>query len=384
MDSIILVTCLVCGCLLGGLISMVFRSRASVKISEERGKSELQNFAQSVVSQSKDELLTIAEERLGRVTEENRTDLDTRKQLIEEQMNAITKQISKFSDVVMQYEKDGAEKFGELSNGLKLFGTQTKTLTENTSKWGEVLNSSQSRGQWGEKMAEDVLTMAGLIEGIQYDKQKQIEGGTQRPDFIFNLPEEKKLNMDVKFPLNNYMKFLEDDGNTLHRDNFLKDVRNHISTIANREYIDPEGGTVDFVLLFIPNESVYSFILQTDKTIIDIALKKKIMICSPLTLLGILALIRQSIDCFNLKKEGDNIISLMGRFSSEWNKFTDSIQKVGDRLTSAQKAYDELVGPRKKQLERPLDKISALRDERNISNSSETNIRVLEEREKVS
>ena len=384
MDSIILVTCLVCGCLLGGLISMVFRSRASVKISEERAKSELQNFAQSVVSQSKDELLTIAEERLGRVTEQNRTDLDTRKQLIEEQMNAITKQISKFSDVVMKYEKDGAEKFGELSNGLKLFGTQTKTLTEKTSKLGEVLSSSQSRGQWGEKMAEDVLTMAGLIEGIQYDKQKQIEGGTQRPDFIFNLPEEKKLNMDVKFPLNNYMKFLEDDGNTLHRDNFLKDVRNHISTIANREYIDPEGGTVDFVLLFIPNESVYSFILQTDKTIIDIALKKKIMICSPLTLLGILALIRQSIDCFNLKKEGDNIISLMGRFSSEWNKFTDSIQKVGDRLTSAQKAYDELVGPRKKQLERPLDKISALRDERNISNSSETNIRVLEEREKVS
>ena len=108
------------------------------------------------------------------------------------------------------------------------------------------------------------------------------------------------------------------------------------------------------------------------------------MICSPLTLLGILALIRQSIDCFNLKKEGDNIISLMGRFSSEWNKFTDSIQKVGDRLASAQKAYDELVGPRKKQLERPLDKISALRDERNISNSSETNIRVLEAREKVS
>ena len=384
MDSIILVTCLVCGCLLGGLISMVFRSRASAKISEERVKSELQNFAQSVVSQSTDGLLTIAEERLGRVTEQNRTDLDTRKQLIEEQMNAITKQISKFSDVVMQYEKDGAEKFGELSNGLKLFGTQTKTLTEKTSKLGEVLSSSQSRGQWGEKMAEYVLTMAGLIEGIQYDKQKQIEGGTQRPDFIFNLPEEKKLNMDVKFPLNNYMKFLEDDGNTLHRDNFLKDVRNHISTIANREYIDPEGGTVDFVLLFIPNESVYSFILQTDKTIIDIALKKKIMICSPLTLLGILALIRQSIDCFNLKKEGDNIISLMGRFSSEWNKFTDSIQKVGDRLTSAQKAYDELVGPRKKQLERPLDKISALRDERNISNSSETNIRVLEEREKVS
>ena len=384
MDSIILVTCLVCGCLLGGLISMVFRSRASAKISEERAKSELQNFAQSVVSQSTDGLLTIAEERLGRVTEQNRTDLDTRKQLIEEQMNAITKQISKFSDVVMKYEKDGAEKFGELSNGLKLFGTQTKTLTEKTSKLGEVLNSSQSRGQWGEKMAEDVLTMAGLIEGIQYDKQKQIEGGTQRPDFIFNLPEEKKLNMDVKFPLNNYMKFLEDDGNTFHRDNFLKDVRNHISTIANREYIDPEGGTVDFVLLFIPNESVYSFILQTDKTIIDIALKKKIMICSPLTLLGILALIRQSIDCFNLKKEGDNIISLMGRFSSEWKKFTDSIQKVGDRLTSAQKAYDELVGPRKKQLERPLDKISALREERNISNSSEANIRVLEEIEKVS
>ncbi|MBH51921.1 MAG: recombinase RmuC [Chloroflexi bacterium] len=384
MDSIIWLTYIVFGCLLGILGSMVLRARSSAKISEERTKSELQNFAHSVISESKNELLVLAEERLGRVTDQNRAELESRKQLIDERMNSFTQEISKMSDVVRQFEKNGAEKFGELSTGLKLFGTQTSSLTEVTSKLGEVLSSSQSRGQWGEKMAEDVLTMAGLVEGIQYTKQKRIEGGTQRPDFIFNLPEDKRLNMDVKFPLSNYMKFLEDEKNTSHRDSFLKDVRSHIDTVASREYIDPEGGTVDCVLLFIPNESVYSFILQSDNTVIDRASKKKVIVCSPLTLLGLLAVIRQSIDSFNLKKEGDNIISLMGRFNSEWTKFTASIQKVGDRLASAQKAYDELAGPRKKKLEKPLDKITDLLEEKHIPNTFETHIRELEGTEKVS
>jgi len=66
----------------------------------------------------------------------------------------------------------------------------------------------------GERMAEDVLRMAGLVRNINYLKQKTLTNNNLRPDFTFLLPNELKLNMDVKFPLNNYMKYIEAEAET--------------------------------------------------------------------------------------------------------------------------------------------------------------------------
>ena len=87
-------------------------------------------------------------------------------------------------------------------------GQQTKNLTDSTNNLREALSSTRARGQWGERMADDILRMLGFVEGINYRRQEVIPGAGSRPDFVFLLTDGLQMNMDVKFPFENYVKFL--------------------------------------------------------------------------------------------------------------------------------------------------------------------------------
>ena len=180
---------------------------------------------------------------------------------------------------------------------------QVGDLSDTTIQLRQILSSSQARGQWGERMVEDILNFIGLSEGVNY--QKQTQSGKDRPDFTFFLPDKKRLNMDVKFPMNHYEKYLssEIEAEKKVEKAFLQDVRNRIKEVSKRTYIDPAGGTVDYVLLFIPNESIYSFLNQEDGSLIDFSLEKKIILCSPITLYAVLSLIRQAYQIFLWRKK---------------------------------------------------------------------------------
>ena len=175
--------------------------------------------------------------------------------------------------------------------------------------------------------------------------------------------------MDVKFPLDNYMRYLETQSEAdraQHRRAFLRDVRDRLREITGREYIDPGQGTVDCVILFIPNESVHGFIHEHDPHLLETALSSKVVCCSPLTLFAVLAVVRQATDNFALQRASQEIIGLYGRFNAEWAKFTESLSLLGSRMDSAQKAFLDVNGPRRRMLERPLTRIEDLRQRRGI------------------
>ena len=210
-------------------------------------------------------------------------------------------------------------------------------------------------------MAADVLRAAGFIEGINY-RVHAVNASGRVPDFTFLLPKGLELNMDVKFPIDNYARFLgaasdSDRTATLHA--FLRDVRGRVKEITGREYIEA-GRTVDHVLLFIPNESLYSFIHESDPNLLDAALRQRVVLCSPTTLFAVLAVARQAVDNFNLERTSGEILTTLGRFRKQWDKFADQLDKVGKALGSSQRAFDELDGTRRRQLERELDRIESL------------------------
>ena len=225
-------------------------------------------------------------------------------------------------------------------------------------------------------MAEDVLQLAGFIENVNYLKEKTIEGAGSRPDFTFFLPGNLKLNMDVKFPLTNYIKFLETDvepEKVKFRSDFLKDVKARIKEVTSREYINPEQNTVDYVLLFIPNEQVYSFIHEQDSSILDEGLKNRVIFCSPITLFAVLAVIRQSVNNFALERTSNEILSLFGVFKKHWDEFLKKLDVLGKRIEDTQKEYESLATTRRRQLERPLNKIDDLREQKGILISADDN-----------
>jgi DNA recombination protein RmuC len=206
--------------------------------------------------------------------------------------------------------------------------------------------------------------LAGLIDGVNYRKRRAIPGSGGIPDYTFLLPQGLSLHMDVKFPLNNYLRYLDADSDVERersRKEFLKDVRMRLKEVTTRNYVDASSNTVDCVLLFIPNEQVYAFIQEQDRAILDDALRDKVIFCSPLTLFAVLAVIRQSVDNFRLSQTSQEVLGMLQSFQKQWDTFVAQMDKVGRSLKTAGSAFEELEGTRRRGLERELDKIDAVR-----------------------
>jgi DNA recombination protein RmuC len=264
--------------------------------------------------------------------------------------------------LVRELERDREAKFGELAAQLRMTGQQTAALTDTASRLREALAGSKSRGQWGERMAEDVLRAAGLVEHVNYRKQTATgDGGI--PDFTFLLPGSQVCHMDVKFPLDNYVRAIEAEGDLdrqRHLKQFRRDVRQRVTELSERHYEAAES-SIDVVLLFIPNEQVYAAIFEHDPSLLEGALARKVVLCSPCTLFAVLAVIRQAAESFRLHQRSREIVALLGGFAKQWGAFTEHMDRVGRRLDALQKDYDAMVGVRRRQLERQLDRVEDVR-----------------------
>jgi DNA recombination protein RmuC len=332
-------------------------------------KESFGSLSLDALSKSTDAVVKLAQQELSKERQAGSAEINEKKGLIDQELARISGELEKVSRLINQLEKDREHKFGELSSQLKTTNEQTRDLAQTTHLLREALASSTVRGQWGERMAEDVLRLAGFIENINYLKQKTIDGGGSRPDFTFLLPKDLKLHMDVKFPLDNYLRFLESESESEKakcRNDFLRDVRARIREITTRDYIDPEHNTVDYVLLFIPNEQIYAFIHEQDSSILDDGIRSKVVFCSPITLFAVLAVIRQAVDNFSLQQTSNETLSLLGTFKRQWEEFISRFEVLGRRLEDATKEYESLTTVRRRQLEKPLQRIDELRTQRGL------------------
>ena len=139
-----------------------------------------------------------------------------------------------------------------------------------------------------------------------------------------------------------------------------------IRQVTSRDYINPSDNTVDYVIIFIPNEQVYSFLNEADTTIMDEALKQKVILCSPFTLYAVLAVIRQAVENFNLERTASEILRLLAEFSKQWTAYKDKFRIMGERLDAAKREYEMLTTTRSNMLEKPLKKIEDLRNQKSL------------------
>jgi len=309
-----------------------------------------------VQRRSHETFLALAEQRFERQTQKHTAELDSKKELIGQHLSQMELQLRQVSNLVSEFEEKRAEKLGAL-------GSELQQLIQTSASLQQALADNRTRGQWGERIADDILRLAGFIEGVNYGRQVSVsgsDGNRARPDFTFFLPKSMTLNMDVKFPLDNYLGCIyaqSESDRENYRRRFLADVRNHIRTVSGREYISLEHNTADCVLMFIPNEQVYRFIHEQDSTLIDAALEQKVILCSPLTLYVVLAVIRQAADNFALEQSSRDVLILLNRVKKQWGMFAQKLDALGSSLDKAQSAYDELAGRRRKAIERPLNEI---------------------------
>ncbi|OUW43556.1 MAG: DNA recombination protein RmuC, partial [Acidimicrobiaceae bacterium TMED189] len=292
-------------------------------------------------------------------------------ELIENEESQIYKLLDKSDKTV----KDFLEKTGEIKSSISGVDQQTRNLIS-------VLNNNQSRGQWAEFQVEDLLGIMEYKDGVHYESQKIMSSGT-KPDFTFYLPDNKTINMDSKFPLNLYMQLsklnldLEDETldeisrkqitesiKTKNKEFIDKAIKTKIDETASREgYISPEEDTVDFVLMYIPLENLYHFLLTSEigasrTPVIQYAFSKKVILVSPQTLMAYLETIRHSMKLFSLQTDTKNILLAHEKVKSEIGKFIDSFDDVTKRLDQTVESFEKLKTTRTNKLEKSFDELN--------------------------
>jgi DNA recombination protein RmuC len=332
-------------------------------------QKNLAAFTDVATQTAVDHLVQMSGQLVNAQSQLSEQNLEGKKALIDQSIKEVRDNLKSVETLVSGLEKDRAKAYGELLSQLKTASEQTVKLSETTGKLQAALGNTRVRGQWGERMADDILAGIGFVEGINYTKQQVDTAGGSRPDYTFLLPNRLVLNMDVKFPWENYKKYIDTDSEADQegfKAAFLKDARQRIKEVTTRDYINPEQNTVDYVLVLIPNEQVYRFINENDPTMLDYALQSKVVLCSPVTLYAVLALINQAVKNFKMEKGLAEIITLIKQFTTQWQKFVESMDKMGKRLQDAQKEFETLTGTRKNMLERPMLRIEQIKHESDI------------------
>jgi DNA recombination protein RmuC len=386
MDATALVVGVVVGLVVALVVArLVARAVASSAASTFRRQAGAEREA--VVRAAVDTVVAVAGERLNAQAEAGSRELRTRhdqfaarvddlrgtvsdelalrNQAVEANVGAVRAELERLASLVVGLQRERAEQQGRVETRLAEVAAVSARLADTTQSLRRALANPAARGQWGERMADDVLRAAGLVEGISYRKQVATAAGTI-PDFTFLLPGGRVLHMDVKFPIDNYLRYLDaasDHERDRYRVAFVRDVRARVRELSGRVYIDPDD-TLDEVLLFIPNEAVYAFVHTHDRELVEVALAQKVVLCSPCTLFSVLAVIRQAVEQTQLQRTSDEILACLAAFERQWGKFAESMDKVGRSLDTVRRSWDDLTGPRRRQLERHLDRVDELRTRR--------------------
>jgi DNA recombination protein RmuC len=355
------ITGLIAGCLIVFLIYRLQRKQTEVSFTA---------ISREALRKNSEDFLQLANQSLSTQAQKGAGELETKKQLIDQTLLTIKTDLGKVEKLVSESETARVKSAAEISTNLKTVSQQTEKLQDTTNKLQAALANTRVRGQWGERMAEDVLRFIGFVEGVNYVKQKSQESVATRPDYAFFLPQDLKLNMDVKFPLDSYLRYLNEENEGTkdgYKQQFLKDARQRIKEVTTRDYINPAEHTLDYVLVFVPSEQVYCFIQENDKDIMEESIKNKVILCSPLTLYAILAVIRQQVDNFKLQSTASQVLSLLGTFNKQWSEYKKCSENMGNKIQQALDEYGKLSTTRTRMLERSLRSIEDLRKERGIT-----------------
>ncbi len=313
---------------------------------------------QTDFSKISEQFLGLAKERLGAEKEVIRTDLEGKKDAIKTLVDEIRKQLKDTDDKLRASDKERINSFSTLKAELENQRQLTHELRGSAEDLKRVLSNNQMRGAFGERVAEDLLKMAGFVIGQDYTVQTQ--AGSTRPDLTLLMPDGTKVQIDVKFPYSNLQRFTEaktEEEKQKYIKLFKADVKEKIKQIASRDYINPDEKTVDFAIAFIPNEMIFSFIYDQMNDIWEDGMHKKVVLAGPFSFTAMLRLIRQTHSNFQFQENIHQIISLIQKFRGEYDKFSESVDVLGARLESASKQFEVVSSTRSRQLGRVMDQI---------------------------
>lgn len=284
-----------------------------------------------------------------------------KKDVIETLVKDLKKEIDLRQIEIRDLEKDRNKKFGEIQKSIEEHREITKELKTSTQSLSKVLSNNQIRGAWGEKIIEEILQSAGLVENVHYQKQKSLGNTAVKPDITLMLPNDRKVAIDVKFPYAQIQNLSQTESATQKQEmlkGFERDVKEKLNQIEKRGYINSEEGTLDYAIMFVPNEMLFSFINQKFPRLVDEAMSRKIMIVSPFTFMIVARTVMEAYKNFMVENNLRKIIKHIQEFSAEWDRFTGEFNKFDETIVKLRQSFDQIHDIRYKRMDLRLKRIN--------------------------
>ena len=326
--------------------------------TQSEGLNQQLTYLKSQLAQAqRAEQTRIEREREKAAAEAERRQTESERQLREQSkvlsaLAPVQKNLDALQEKVSQIEEGRKREMGALGEQLKGLGEQQARLDRETSSLSAALRNNKVRGAWGEAQLRNIVESAGLLEHVDFDTQVVVtdaDGHTQRPDMVIHMPGGKTIPIDAKAPYADYQRACEIPDTASQEElarkadllrAHAKAVREHVKVLGDKAYWNAFSDAPDFVIAFIPNESLLQAALETDPTLMDDAFARKVALTSPITLWAVLKSVAYAWQQQSLTDDAKMLFDLSRELYERFAVLGERATKLGTAITRTVGAYN--------------------------------------------
>ncbi|MBN2663087.1 MAG: DNA recombination protein RmuC [Bacteroidales bacterium] len=331
--------------------------------NDNQFKESIESYVLNAMQLNNENFINLAKKTLERYFVEADKGLQNKTLEIEKIIEPLQKSLEKYDKKIVDFQKDTEKGLGGISTYLKELTSMQNELTKQTNTLVGALKSPRIRGRWGEIGLRRIVEFSGLNEYCDFTEQQQTEIDRLRPDMVINLPENRKIIVDSKLPLEAYISAFETD-DELQKKTFLKNhlkaVRDNMRLLSSKNYRQKFAESIDFVVMYIEVEPALTAALIQDTNLINEALKFNIIIATPTTFVALLQTVAFGWRQYKLSENAQLILKEAQEFYERVGKFTDHFQKIGKTIGSLEDDFNKAVGSWQNRVEPSMRRIEQL------------------------
>lgn len=317
--------------------------------TEARLAASFAKLASEKFNAHSESFLRLAKQSLGAHQERAKSDLGEKEQAIARLIKPIQEALDKTHKQIGEIEKSRHEAFGGIREQLKSMAASQEALQGETRNLVTALRRPEVRGQWGELTLRRVAELAGMVKHCDFIEQvhKETEDGAVRPDMIVRLPGQGTIVIDAKTPLDAYLTAIDAEDDQARKtalQRHARKVAERVRELASKAYWSQFDESPQFVILFIPGDQFLAAAMDENPMLHDEALRQKIIIATPTSLIALLKTIAYGWRQVQLAENAEQIKRLAQDLYDRLSTFTGHLARLGKQLESSVKAYNSAVG----------------------------------------